>query len=188
MQPPSEHLTQLMAAAASGDTSAANRILPLVYAQLRAAAGRHMAGEDPRHTLQPTALVHEAFLKLAGPRHVPWQNRAHFYAAAAEAMRRILVDYARAKGARGGRGRGLSEIPDVAALAAGQPEEILAVDDALSRLESEDPQAAAIVRLRFYAGLSVDQAAEALGMSPRSAARLWTYARASLHRSLSESP
>jgi RNA polymerase sigma factor (TIGR02999 family) len=185
-QPRPEDLTQLIAAAASGDTSAAERILPLVYEQLRATARKQMAGEDPRHTLQPTALVHEAFLKLIGPREVPWQNRGHFYAAAAQAMRRILVDYARAKHASGGRGPGLSAIPDVAALAAGQPQEILAVDGALSRLEDEDPQAAALVRLRFYAGLSVDQAAEALGISPRTAARLWTYARATLHRTLTE--
>jgi RNA polymerase sigma factor (TIGR02999 family) len=179
-----EHVTRLMASAADGDAAAVEELLPLVYAQLRAAAQRCLAGEAPGHTLQATALVHEAYIKLAGPREIAWQNRGHFYAAAAQAMRRILVDHARARGARGGRGVRLSALPDVQALAAGDPEQILAVDRALTRLESDDPEAAALVRLRFFGGLSVDHAAMALGISPRSAARLWKYARASLHRML----
>jgi len=179
-------VTHLLAGAASGDAEAAGAILPLVYAQLRAAAARQLRAERAGHTLQPTALVHEAYLKLVGPRKVPWQNRAHFYAAAAQAMRRILIDHARARGARGGGRLRRSDFPDVAALAAGDPEEILAVDSALARLESRDPEAAAVVRLRFFAGLSVDQAAEALGVSPRTCARLWAYARASMLRDLRE--
>ncbi|MBX3362408.1 MAG: sigma-70 family RNA polymerase sigma factor [Phycisphaeraceae bacterium] len=168
-----------------------NQLLPLVYAQLRAAAAVALAGESPAHTLQPTALVHEAYMRLAGPREIPWQNRAHFYAAAAEAMRRILIDHARAKQARGGRPVGsgehrANEIPDVASLASSDPEQILAVDRALARLEVEDPESAAIVKLRFFAGLSVEHAAETMGISPRSAARQWTFARARLHRLLSE--
>ena len=171
------------------------QLLPLVYAQLRAAAAVALARESPSHTLQPTALVHEAYVRLAGPREIPWQNRAHFYAAAAEAMRRILIDHARAKQARGGRpapanaspdNQSPNDLPDVAALASSDSETILAVDRALARLEVEDPEAAAIVKLRFFAGLSVEHAAEAMGISPRSAARQWTFARARLHRLLTE--
>lgn len=177
--------TVLMNAAAAGDKDAAARLMPLVYDQLRMAAQVHMAGERAGHTLNATALVHEAYLRIAGPREIAWGGRAHFYAAAAEAMRRILIDHARAHQARGGpRGR-LEEIGDVGALAAADPDRILAVDAALVRLESEDPEAAAVVRLRFYAGLSIDEVAGALNISPRTAARLWTYARAVLFRLLS---
>lgn len=157
-----------------------------VYAQLRALAQQRMNAERHGHTLSATALVHEVYLRLAGPRAEPWQNRAHFYAAAAQAMQRILIDHARAKGARGGVCPSLSDLPDAAALLAGDPERIVAVDAAITRLESEDPEAAAVVRLRFYAGLSAEQAAETLGISLRSAARLWTFARATLHRMLRE--
>lgn len=157
-----------------------------VYQQLRALAERHMKSERAGHSLSATGLVHEAYIRLAGPRDAPWQNRGHFYAAAAQAMRRILIDHARARGARGGIHVQNSALPDVAALAAGDPEQILAVDEAVTRLEGEDSQAAAVVRLRFYAGLSVDQAADSLGISSRSAARLWSYARARLHRMLTE--
>lgn len=166
-----------------------NQLLPLLYAQLRAAAAVALAHESPAHTLQPTALVHDAYLKLLGPRDIPWQNRAHFYAAAAQAMRQILIDHARAKGARGGRradGTPIADVPDVATLASADPEKILAVEQALIRLEVEDPESAAIVKLRFFAGLSVEHAAEAMGISPRSAARQWTFARAKLHRLLTE--
>jgi len=179
-------LSQLLTRATQGDQASAGELMGLVYAQLRAAAQQAIASERPDHTLQATALVHEAYLRLAGPRELPWQNRAHFYAAAAQAMRRILIDHARAKGARGGKHRKLTEFPDAATLILGDPEEILAVDAAVTRLETEDPDAAAVVRLRFYAGLSVDQAAEALGISPRTCARLWSYARAVLYRSLGE--
>jgi RNA polymerase sigma factor (TIGR02999 family) len=181
--PDPEGATRLMIAAARGEKEAADQLLPLVYEQLRAAAQRDLAIERVSHTLSATALVHEAYLKLVGPREIPWANRGHFYAAAAEAMRRILIDHARARGRRGDA-RPLTEILDVAALAGAGSEKILAVDEALARLEREDPEAAAIVRLRFYAGLPVDEAAAALGLSPRSAARLWTYARAVLYRDL----
>lgn len=176
----------MMLAAAGGDQDAADRLLPLVYEQLRKAAQRDLASEAHGHTLSATALVHEAYLKLVGPREVAWANRAHFYAAAAEAMRRILLDHARARGRRGGVPLRLSEISDVAALASTGSEEIVAVDEAIGRLEREEPQAAALVRLRFYAGLGVDEAAQALGLSPRTAARLWTYARAVLYRDLTD--
>lgn len=185
-----EPVTELMAAAGSGDQASAAQLLPLVYQQLRAAAQVHLANERPGHTLQATALVHEAFVKLMGPRKVPWANRAHFYAAAAEAMRQILIDHARARKARAGNRREAFDpnapLPDLASLANADPDTILAVDRALVRLEGSDAQAATLIRLRFFAGLSVDQAARVLGMSPRSAERLWTYARAVLHRFLTE--
>lgn len=179
-----EDATLLLNAAASGDTSAADRLLPLVYDQLRKAAQLDLAHERADHTMSATALVHEAYLRLIGPRQIPWQNRGHFYTAAAQSMRRILIDHARSRVAKHAKITPLSSIADVASLAATDSDTILAVDAALSRLETDDPDAAALVRLRFYAGLSVDQAAEALGMSPRSAARLWLYARAVLYRAL----
>lgn len=173
-----------MLAAASGDKQAADLLLPLVYDQLCRAARRDLAAERAGHTLSATALVHEAYLKLVGPREIAWANRGHFYAAAAEAMRRILLDHARAHERRGGELRRWTEVADVADLATAGSDEILAVDEAIGRLESDDPQAAALVRLRFYAGLGVDEAAESLGISARTAARLWTYARAVLYRDL----
>ena len=177
-----------MSAAADGDESAANELLPLVYEQLRRTAEADLRRERPDHTLSATALVHEAYLRLVGPRELPWANRGHFYAAAAEVMRRILIDHARARGRRGGQHVRLEECPDLASLAGAGAEQILAVDEALERFSQQDPEAAAIVRLRFYAGLSVDEAAAAMGLSPRTAARLWTYARAALYRDLRPDP
>lgn len=182
---PESEVTQLLGQAAGGDTSAADRLLPLVYDQLRAVAQGRMASENPGHTLQATALVHEAFLRLVGPRDVPWQNQAHFYAAAAEAMRRILVDHARSKKRekRGGaRQRVVLNVLDLAD--SENPEEILALDEALRRLEEQEPDAASVVRLRFFAGLSVDQTAEALELSARTVDRRWKFARAWLFREL----
>lgn len=161
-------------------------MLPLVYEQLRRAAQARIAAEAAGHTLSATALVHEVYLRLVGPRDLPWGGRAHFYAAAAEAMRRVLLDHARARGRRGGKRLRLGEIPDVACLASMGAEEILAVDEAIERLALEDERAVELVRLRFYAGLSVDEAAQAMGLSPRSTARLWTYARALLYRDLTD--
>lgn len=179
--------TRLIHAASRGDQAAAERLLPLVYQQLKAAAQVQMASERAGHSLSATALVHEAYLKLIGPREVPWDGRAHFYAAAAQAMRRILIDHARARGARGGGSVRLSEIGDVGTLASADSEQILAVEAALIRLEQEDAEAATVVRLRFYAGLSVDQTADAMGLSPRTVARLWSYARAVMYKALTES-
>ena len=180
--------TRFLSAAAAGDKAAADALLPLVYEQLRKVAQRRLDGERTGHTLSSTALVHEAYLKLVGPREIAWAGRGHFYAAAAEAMRRILLDHARARGRRGGEKLRLSEVGDVAALAGTGADEILAVDEAIGRLGEEDRQAAELVRLRFYAGLDVEDAAKALGVSPRTAARLWTYARAVLYRDLSDRP
>ncbi len=180
-----EDATILLRAVADGDKSAADRLFPLVYDQLRREAQIHLASERPGHTLSATAMVHEAYVRLVGPRQIPWAGRAHFYASAAQAMRRILIDHARAHRARGGPKGRLEDIGDVGVLAGANPDQILAVDAALVRLESEDPEAAAVVRLRFYAGLSMDQVAEVLTISPRTAARTWNYARAVLFRLLS---
>lgn len=179
-----------MAQAAEGDPAAADRLLPLVYDQLRKAAQIETAAERKGHTLSATALVHEAYLKLVGPREVAWTNRAHFYAAAAEAMRRILIDYARARG-RQKRGPaplpldGSSEFLSVADLTSeAHADQIVRLDEAVRRLEAEDPDVAQVVRLRFYAGLSGDETASALGRSPATIDRDWAWARAWLFRQL----
>ncbi len=168
------------------DSSArADKLLPLVYEQLRAIAQRAMADERPDHTLQATALVHEAFLRLVGDREIPWAGKAHFYVAAAEAMRRILLDHAKARARvkRGGAKPPLA-LTDVADLAAGDSHELLMFDEAFRRLEDESPEAAAVVRLRFFAGLGVGHTAEALGISTSTVDRRWAFARAWLFRQL----
>jgi len=169
------------------DSSArAEKLLPLVYDQLRAIAQRAMAGERPGHTLQATALVHEAFLKLVGDREIPWTGKAHFYVAAAEAMRRVLLDHAKARGrVKRGGGRPPLALTSVAELAARDSYEVLMFDEAFRRLEDESPEAAAIVRLRFFAGLGVEHTAEALGVSTSTVDRRWAFARAWLYRQLS---
>lgn len=158
-------------------------LVELVYAQLRAIAEQRMAEEGASHTLQATALVHEAFLRINHGRRVPFQNQAHFFAAAAEAMRRILIDHARAKGAVKRGGHAAKAPLSVVDLAVEQdPGQILALDEALQRLEQAEPEVAGVVRLRFFAGLSVDETAAALGLSPRQVDRHWSYARAWLLR------
>jgi len=189
--PTSGDATVLMSRAADGDRTAADQLLPMVYEQLRRAAHLQMAGERSDHTLSATALVHEVYLKLVGPREVAWDGRAHFYAAAAEAMRRILLDHARARGRdkRGGREGKPARLVDFASvgeLAGAEPEEIVSFDAALCRLEEESGEAARVVRLRFFGGLSVEQTARAMGVSDRTVNRHWTYARAWLHRALRE--
>lgn len=181
----SDAITRLLADQ-NNSPEVADELLPLIYEQLRRSAAKALRGEGPGHTLEPTALVHEAYAKLAGPREIPWANRGHYYAAAAQAMRRILIDHARSKGARKAREASIQGLTDVAFLATQDPGTILAVDEALSRLEGEDPEAAAVVRLRFFAGLSVEQAALALSKSERTTARLWSLARARLHDFLTE--
>ncbi|MCB1738725.1 MAG: sigma-70 family RNA polymerase sigma factor [Gammaproteobacteria bacterium] len=174
--------TLLMNAAAAGDRDAADALLPLVFEQLRGAAQNQMMAERPGHTLSATALVHEAYLKLAGPREVPWEGRGHFYAAAAEAMRRILIDHARAKAAhiRGGpearrAAVNLVSLPDPKS--EHENSGFLILHDAISRLESVDPKAAQIVKLRYFAGLSIEQTASALGVSSPTVKRTWAFAR-----------
>ena len=172
----------MMSAAAEGDQSAADRLLPVVYEQLRKAAQQQLATERPGHTLSATALVHEAYLRLVGPREVPWAGRAHFYSAAAEAMRRILVDHARAKAAkiRGGpearrAALNLSSLPD--STSESESAGFLILDEAISRLEGVDRDAAAVVRLRYFAGLSVEETAAALSVSEATIKRSWAFAR-----------
>ena len=181
-------VTRLLDAAAAGDPRAAADLLPLVYAELRQLAAAHLAAERPGQTLQATALVHEAYLRLVGDGPGPaWNGRGHFFGAAAEAMRRILIDQARHRRTQkaGGELR-RTELP--AGLVAAVPdEELLAVDEALGQLESHDPQAAQLVKLRYYAGLSHQEAAAALGLSRRTADRVWALARAWLFRQVNKS-
>lgn len=182
----SQAVTLLLQAASAGDEEAPSQLLELVYSQLRAIAQQRMAGERRSHTLQATALVHEAYLRLLGKQDAEWTGRAHFFRAAAEAMRKILIDHARARNAdkRGG-GKAALTIINVADLAQEQdPSGILALDDAMVRLERVDRQAADVVRLRFYAGLSVEAAAETLEISPRTVRRDWAFARAWLRDAL----
>src|ERR1043165_5994290 len=154
-------------------------LLEAVYDQLRAIARQRMGEENAGHTLQPTALVHEAFLRIGQDRTLPFQNRAHFFATAAEAMRRILIDHARSKNTAKRQPRGGAELLSVVDLAEQpDPDQILALDNALERLEKAEPDVAAVVRLRFFAGLSGDDTAEALSISPRQVDRLWAYGRA----------
>lgn len=181
--------TVLMNAAAGGNRAAADALLPLVFEQLRAAARGHLASEHPGHTLSATALVHEAFLKLAGHRQVPWAGRAHFYAAAAEAMRQVLIDHARAKVAkkRGGPDArkcalNLASLPDPSSVC--ENAGFLILHDAIFRLESVDPKSAQIVRLRYFAGLSIEQTALVLNVSEPTVKRTWAFARGWLREAI----
>ena len=179
-------VTRLLDAAVAGDRHAAAELLPLVYDELRKLAAVRMAAESPDQTLQPTALVHEAYLRLIGPADgLRWDSRGHFFAAAAEAMRRILVDAARRKDSLK-RGAGQRRHPlDEASLAAPRvDEDVLAVNEALDHLAAVDAEAAELVKLRFFAGFTAEQAAEALGISARTADRIWGYARAFLLKQL----
>jgi RNA polymerase sigma factor (TIGR02999 family) len=179
-------VTRLLDAVAAGDRQAAADLLPLVYDALRKLAAARMAGEAPGHTLDATGLVHEAYLRLvagaAGRAEQRWEGRGHFFAAAAEAMRRILVENARKKRRKKRGGELIRRDLDADALAAPEaPEDLLALDEALTRLAGADEKAAKLVELRYFAGLSLPQVAEVLGISPRTADRLWAYARARLH-------
>jgi RNA polymerase sigma factor (TIGR02999 family) len=183
-------ITQVLAAAQRGDPRAADELLPLVYEELRRIAAHKMAGEAPGHTLQPTALVHEAWLRLAGDQPLRFEGRAHFFAAAAEAMRRILVEAARRKRSlkRGGSAERV-ELDESVVVQQVPSEELLAVDEALDLLAAAHPTAASLVKLRYFAGMTMDEAADALGVPLRSAGRLWAYARAWLRRKIqAESP
>lgn len=179
-------VSQLLAFAAGGDPSAAARLLEHVYDELRGIARARLSRERRGHTLQATALVHEAWLRLFGEAGVGFENRAHFFAAAGEAMRRILVDHARRRVAAK---RGAGEAPealrdDAIAEVCADPGEILAVHEALLRMEDRQPRAASIVRLRFFAGFELEEIADVLGLSLRTVEREWAYARARLHRDL----
>jgi RNA polymerase sigma factor (TIGR02999 family) len=180
-------VTQILSAVEQGDPQAAERLLPLVYDELRRLAAQKLAHEPPGQTLQPTALVHEAYLRLVGTDAAGrWDGRGHFFAAAAEAMRRILVENARRKRSqkRGG-GRQRQPLEDVH-LARGDVDDdnLLAIDEALVKFATKDRAKAELVKLRFFAGCTIDQAAQALGISPATAERWWVYARAWLHQEI----
>ena len=179
-------LTKLLAEITAGRADAENELLPLVYAELRKIARARMAGERQVLTLQPTALVHEAYLRLLGDANLGWQSRSHFYGAAAEAMRRILIERAR-KRSREKHGGKLkrTDLDDARSASQPRPDEILALDQALSRLEAKDSEMAAVVKLRFFAGLSIPETAQVLETSERTINRLWTGARAWLAVQLS---
>jgi len=173
-------VTRILSAVEQGDPHAAEQLLPLVYDELRKLAAARLADEQPGQTLQPTALVHEAYLRLVGgeqPRY--WNGRGHFFAAAAEAMRRILVNRARDKGRlkRGG-GRGRVDLEALSDPTAAPTDDLLDLDDALDRLAAAYPPCAELVKLRFFAGLTLDEAAAALGLTRRTADRQWAFARA----------
>src|SRR5262245_37472308 len=183
-------VTRLLDAAAGGNQGAAADLLPLVYEELRQLAAARLAREPAGQTLQPTALVHEAYLRLVGSDpDRPWNGRSHFFATAAEAMRRILVDQARRKQAAvHGGGRGRVDFQKVEAVADLPPDRLLALDDALTRLTYHDPLAGRLVHLRYFAGLSVEAAADAIGLSRATAYRHWSFARAWLIAQLSDGP
>jgi RNA polymerase sigma factor (TIGR02999 family) len=179
---PQHEVTRLLQAADNPGPANVEQLLTLVYDQLRRIAQQRMAEERAGHTLQATALVHEAYLRLVGDTEVHWQGRGHFFAAAAEAIRRILIDHARRRGTAK-RGGGLRAVSGVLDLASDENiSDALIIDDLISRLEMEDATAARVVRLRFFAGLSLADTAEALGVSKPTVSRKWTYARAWLAR------
>jgi RNA polymerase sigma factor (TIGR02999 family) len=182
----SSEVTRILSAMEQGDPQAAAQLLPLVYGELRKLAAQRLAQEKPGQTLDATALVHEAYLRLADVDNAQsWNSRGHFFAAAAEAMRRILVDQARRKRSRKGGGElARQNIDDLEIALPEIPEDLVALDEALNKLASTDKMAADLVQLRFFAGLPLPEAAQLLGISPRTADRLWAYARAWLHQEI----
>ena len=182
----SAEVTRLLQQWSSGQEQALDRLMPQVHAELRKLAARYLRKERASHTLQPTALVNEAFLKLVDQRSVKWQNRAHFFGIAAQAMRRILVDHARAHGAgkRGGGDRRVS-LDDVLAISGTVDIDVLALDEALTRLAAIDPQQSRIVELRYFGGLTMEETAEVMQISPATVGREWRMAKAWLFAELS---
>jgi RNA polymerase sigma-70 factor, ECF subfamily len=180
-------ITALLTEVQAGNRDAESKLVPLVYDELRRLAGRYMRRERPDHTLQPTALVHEAYLRLIGQRNVQWQNRSHFFGVAARMMRRILVDHARTKKAEK-RGGNEARIPlnESLAFTAEKSAELLALDEALTRLSQRDPRQGQVVELRFFGGLSEEETAAVLGISTRTVKRDWTVARAWLYKEISK--
>ena len=185
MAPSIQHVTRLLRAWGQGEDAALEELLPLVHQELRRLARRYMFGERPGHTLQTTALVNEAYLRLVNSRQVNWQNRAHFFAISAQLMRRILVDYARARGSQK-RGGGVPKVTLDEELMAPQEKghDLVALDDALKALAHIDPRKCKVIELRFFGGLSVDETAEVLKISPDTILRDWRLAKAWLAREM----
>ena len=184
---PKNEVTQLLLRWSEGDKAALGKLMPLVYRELRRLAGHYMRRERPGHTLQASALVNEAYLRLVDYRRMQWQNRAHFFAVAAQAMRRVLVEHARSRqyAKRGGTAQRIS-LDDVAVLTDQQAAELVALDDALTSLEALDARKARIVELRYIGGLSIEEAAETLGVSTATVERDWRSAKAWLYRAISQ--
>jgi RNA polymerase sigma-70 factor, ECF subfamily len=179
------HITQLLARWRDGDAGAFEELTPLVYAELRQLAAHYMRNERSDHTLQPTALVHEAYLRLTGLREARFQNRVHFYGAAATAMRRILVDHARQRGAaKRGSGATVVSLDDAATVGIDLRQDLVGLDESLDRLAVVAPEPARVVELRYFGGLSVQETAAFLGIAPATVKRRWAIARAWLHREL----
>src|SRR5688572_5981445 len=178
-------VTRMLEAVSRGEAKAANELLSLVYEELRRLAAAKMASENPGQTLQPTALVHEAWLRLTNDEERKWNDRTHFFAAAAEAMRRILVDNARRKHAqRRGGGQQRTAMPEIACAVAENEDQILAVHEALEKFAAQDQQKAELVKLRYFVGMTIEEAAEVLGISVATAYRHWAFARAWLARQI----
>ncbi len=178
-------VTRILNAIEGGDAGAAEQLLPLVYDELRVLAARKLSHERPGQTLQATALVHEAYIRLVGSEEKNWAGRRHFFAAAAEAMRRILVDNARRKRSiRHGGGRRKVELSDAFAVVEERRDELLGLDEALEKLGEEDASLAEVVKLRYFAGLTLDQAAEIMGIGRRTADRYWALGRAWLYQEM----
>ena len=192
MEEPESRITQILRQVAGSRNEATQLLLPLVYDQLRRLAAGKLAGEAQGHTLQPTALVHEAYLKLLSSIDDSWKNRSHFFGAAAEAMRRILIDHARSRNRikRGGGSKpvSLDNMDVLEQLPPQKSDELIQLDAALNKLATLDPKKAELVKIRFFAGLTMPQAAEALGISLRTAERHWSFARVWLQEEISRSP
>jgi RNA polymerase sigma factor (TIGR02999 family) len=172
-------VTRILNSIQEDEAAAIHQLLPAVYEELRRLARHKMAGESPDHTLQPTALVHEAWLRLVAPGEQNWQNRGHFFTAAAEAMRRILVEHARRKlSLKRGGGAVREEFEESRLVLNAPPEQLIAVHEALDKLAREDAAAAELVKLRYFVGMTMEEAASALGLATRTAERIWTFARA----------
>ena len=185
MIPPPHNVTQLLMAWSHGDKDALAHLMPLVYDELRQLAARHLHHERPAHTLQATALVHEAYLRLVDQSQVQWQNRAHFFGVAAQVMRRLLVDHARRQhAAKRGGGVPKLALDEALQVAEGRATDVVALDEALTTLTALDPQQSQIVRLRFFGGLTIEETAEVVGVSPATVKRDWTVAKAWLYREL----
>lgn len=185
--PPPEEVSQLLLDWSDGDQAALDKLIPVVYQEMRRLAHQYMRRERPGHTLQTTALVNEAYMRLAGYKRMRWQSRAHFFAVAAQVMRRILVEHARSGNyAKRGGGAHHVSLDQAAFVSEGRSAEVIAVDDALTELESWDPRKGKIVELRFFGGLNIEETAEVLKVSPATVQREWRSAKAWLYRALGE--